>query len=76
MVKSNMTVGKLAEATQREFSQVYERFDQVDERLDKIDTTLKAVLEVVLEIPSKKAFERTQTRNEARFGVIEKKIGV
>lgn len=88
MVKSRMTIEKLAEMTQQEFSNVYKRFDGVDERFDGVDERLnqlqagqerlenglQRVLDVVLEIPSKKAFERTQTRNEARFVVIEKRL--
>ena len=37
-------------------------FDKVDENLSKMNTTLKTVLDVVLEIPSKKAFERLENK--------------
>ena len=43
----------LARMTQNEFSRMGE---SIDARFDKIDATLKTVLDVVLEIPSKKAF--------------------
>ena len=55
--------------TQDEFSRVYERFDSVDARFDKmdarfdkIDNTLKTIVDVVLELPSKKAFERLDSK--------------
>ncbi len=83
MTKSKMTIEKLAEMTQEQFSQVQEQFSRVDDRLDRLETGqerieagLKQVLDVVLEIPSRKVFDRTQARNEARFVVIEKKIGI
>lgn len=80
---SKMTIDKLAEMTQEQFSHIDERFDGVDERLgrleagqERLEAGLKQVLDVVLEIPSKKAFERFETRTEARFTALEKKVGI
>ncbi|MBI2676536.1 MAG: hypothetical protein HYX21_01095 [Candidatus Yanofskybacteria bacterium] len=44
------------------FDKMDERFDKMDERFDKMDSTLKTVLDVVLEIPSKKEFERLDNK--------------
>ena len=79
-----MTIDKLARMTQNEFSKIDERFDavdvrfdNVDERLDKMHTTLKTVLDVVLEIPSKKAFGRLEDKvqtMDARLASVERKV--
>jgi tetrahydromethanopterin S-methyltransferase subunit G len=68
-MKKKMTIDTLARMTQDQFSRIDERFDrvdqrfnEVDQRFDKIDKTLKTVLGVVLEIPSKKAFERLENK--------------
>lgn len=61
-MKKMMTIDTLARMTQDEFSWMDERFDKVDENLSKMNTTLKTVLDVVLEIPSKKAFERLENK--------------
>lgn len=76
-----MTIDKLARMTQGEFSRMDEkfeaRFDKVDNRLDKIDATLKTVLDVVLEIPSKKVFEHLENKVESidvRLTSVERKV--
>ncbi len=51
-MKKKVTIDTLARMTQDEFSRMGERFDAVDARFDKMDTTLKTILDVVLEIPS------------------------
>lgn len=71
-----ITINALARMTQNEFSRMDERFDKVDEHLDKMDTTLKTVLDIVLEIPSKKAFSRLENKVEAmdiRLTSVERK---
>ena len=83
-VKKKITIDTLARMTQDEFSRIGERFDavdarfdRVDKRLDKMDTTLKTILDVVIEIPSKKAFERLENKVEgidARLTVVERKV--
>ncbi|OGN06932.1 MAG: hypothetical protein A2750_03320 [Candidatus Yanofskybacteria bacterium RIFCSPHIGHO2_01_FULL_45_42] len=83
MVKKKMTIDSLARMTAEQFAKVDERFDAVDARFDKVDndmaemkSTLKTVLDVVLEIPSKKAFNRLETKVEsidARLTSVERK---
>ncbi|HEY4474954.1 MAG TPA: hypothetical protein VJC06_03465 [Candidatus Paceibacterota bacterium] len=79
-----MTIDKLARMTQNEFSRIDDRFDSVDARFDKIDNTLfelkegqKRLLEIILEIPSKKAFGRLEDKVQtidARLTSVERKI--
>lgn len=72
-----MTIDTLARMTQDEFSRMGERFDSMDARFDKMDGTLKTILDVVLEIPSKKAFNRLETKVEsidARLISVERKV--
>lgn len=84
MVKKKVTIDTLARMTQDEFARMGERFDAVDARFDEMDTrfdkmdaTLKTVLDVVLEIPSKKAFNRLENKAEsidARLTSVERKV--
>ena len=84
-MKKKVTIDILARMTQDEFSRVGERFDKIDERFDDVDTrfdkmdgTLKTILDVVLEIPSKKEFERLENKVQtidARLMSVEKRIG-
>ena len=83
-MKKKVTIDALAQMTADQFSRVDERFDAVDVRFDKIDehfnkvdATLKTVLDVVLEIPSKKAFSRLEDKVQtidARLTSVERKI--
>ena len=83
-MKKKVTIDTLARMTQDEFSRVYERFDSVDARFDKmdarfdkIDNTLKTIVDVVLELPSKKAFERLDNKVQAvdiRLTTVERKV--
>lgn len=76
-MKKKMTIDTLARMTQDEFSRMGERFDSMDARFDKMDGTLKTILDVVLEIPSKKAFNRLETKVEsidARLISVERKV--
>jgi len=61
-----MTIDNLARMTQDEFSRVNEkfekRFDKIDGDMVEVKSALKTVLDVVLEIPSKKAFERLENK--------------
>ena len=81
MVKKKITIDTLARMTQDEFSRVGERLDNMETkfeaRFDKLDSTLKTVLDVVLEIPSKKAFERLDNKVQtfdARLTSVERKV--
>ncbi|TSC74304.1 MAG: hypothetical protein G01um101444_330 [Parcubacteria group bacterium Gr01-1014_44] len=72
-----MTVDELAIITNNQFNRVDERFDQMDVRFDKMDHTLKNILDVVLEIPSKKAFERLENKVQTmdlRLTSVERKV--
>jgi len=80
MIKK-MTIDTLARMTQDEFSRVGERLDNMETkfeaRFDKLDSTLKTVLDVVLEIPSKKAFGRLEDKVQsidARLTSVERKV--
>lgn len=83
-MKKKITIDSLARMTQDEFSRMGERFDAVDARFDKMDVTLnkmnvtlKTVLDVVLKIPSKKAFERLENKVQtidARLTSVERKV--
>jgi len=83
-MKKKITIDTLARMTQDQFSEIDKRFDavdarfdQIDKRFDKIDNTLKTVLDVVLEIPSKKAFDRLDNKVQAfgiRLASVEKKV--
>lgn len=80
-MKKKMTIETLAQMTANQFAKVDERFDSMEAkfeaRFDKVDSTLKTVLDVVLEIPSKKAFGRLENKVEmidARLTSVERKI--
>lgn len=81
-MKKKITIDTLARMTQDEFSRVGERLDNMetrfDARFDKLDSTLKTVLDVVLEIPSKKAFGRLEDKVQSidvRLTSVERKVG-
>ena len=79
-----MSINTLARITAEQFTRVDERFDKVDTRFDamdarfdKMDSTLKTILDVVLEIPSKKAFNRLENKVEGidvRLTAVERKV--
>ena len=83
-MKKKVTVDALARMTADQFNRVDERFDSVDvrfdkidERFNKVDAALKTVLDVVLEIPSKKAFERLENKVQGidvRLTSVERKV--
>ena len=72
-----MTIDTLARMTQNEFSKIDEHFDAVDKRFDKVDNTLKTILDVVLDMPSKKVIERMGDKVQsfdARLTSVERKV--
>ena len=72
-----MTIDKLARMTQNQFSVMGERFDKVDDTLFELKEGQKRLLEIVLEIPSKKAFERLENKVQTidvRLTSVERKI--
>jgi len=87
---ARMTQDEFSRVDER-FDKVDERFDKVDQRLDKVDQrldkvdqqldkmngALKTVLDVVLEIPSKKAIERLENKvniMDAELASVQRKI--
>lgn len=80
-MKKKMTIDTLARMTQDEFARMGERFDSLDAKVEtgfaEMKSTLKTVPDVVLEIPSKKAFNRLETKVEsidARLTSVERKV--
>ena len=83
-MKKKMTIDTLARMTAEQFTKVDERFDAMDnrfdamdKRFDKMDGTLKTILDVVLEIPSKKAFGRLEGKMQTfdvRLTSVERKV--
>lgn len=81
-----MTIDKLARMTADQFSwvdvrfnAVDKRFDAMDKRFDQMDSKLQTILDVVLDIPSKKAFERWENKVEqidVRLMAVERKVKV
>ncbi len=73
-----MTIDKLAEMTQQQFSHVDEQLTEVKDDLQALKAGQERILEVLLEIPSKKAFERQEVKVnqiDARLTVVEKTVG-
>jgi len=73
---AKVTIDKLAQMTQEQFSHIDEQFSDVKDDLKSLKAGQQRVLEVLLEIPSKKAFERFQVKTEARLTSLEKKTGI
>lgn len=79
MVK--MTIEKLAGMTQDEFAKIDERFDTLETNMEtqfgKVNNTLKTILDIVLEIPSKKSFDRLEDkvgRIDIKLTSVERKV--
>ena len=72
-----MTIDKLARMTQDEFSVMGERFDRIDNTLFELKEGQKRLLEIVIEIPSKRAFGRLEDKVQtidARLASVERKV--
>ena len=84
MVKNKMTIDLLARMTAEQFAKVDERFDGVDATLvelkggqQRLETGQQRILDVLLEIPSKKAFERLDNKVQTfdtRLTSVERKV--
>lgn len=84
MVKKKITIDTLARMTQDEFSSVGERFDVVDATLtelkegqQRLEAGQQRIIDVLLEIPSKKAFERLESKvrtYDVRLTSVEKRV--
>ena len=73
---AKVTIDKLAQMTQKQFSHIDEQFSDVKDDLKSLKTGQERILEVLLEIPSKRALERFQVKTEARLTSLEKKTGI
>lgn len=73
---SKVTIDKLAQMTQEQFSHIDEQLNGVKDDLRSLKVGQERILEVLLEIPSKKALERFQVKTEARLTSLEKKTGI
>ncbi len=83
-MKKKMTIDNLARMTQDEFSRMGERFDGIDSTLaelkggqQRLEAGQQRILDVLLEIPSKKAIERLETKVQAfdaRLTSVERKV--
>ena len=83
-MKKKMTIDTLAGMTADQFNRVDERFDSVDNSLQtlkdgqqRLEAGQQRIIDVLLEIPSKKAFERLETKVQTidvRLTSVEKKI--
>lgn len=78
-----IAIDKFAQMTQEQFSHIDEQFNEVKDELRSLKEGQKGlqagqerILEVLLEIPSKKALERFQVKTEARLTSLEKKTGI
>ena len=72
-----MSIDKLARMTQNQFSDMGERFDQIDNTLLELKEGQKRILDIVIEIPSKKAFQRLEDKVEridVRLTSVERKV--
>ena len=84
MVKKKITIDTLARMTQDEFSRMGERFDGVDSTLSelkesqrRLEAGQQRIIDVLLEIPSKKAFERLDNKVQTfdtRLTSVERKV--
>jgi len=80
-----MTIDTLAQITASQFAKIDERFDGIDTTLielkggqQRLEAGQQRILEVLLEIPSKKAFERLDNKVQtfdARLTSVERKVG-
>lgn len=72
-----MTIDTLARMTQDEFARVGERFDGIDNTLTELKVGQQRIIDVLLEIPSKKVFERLDNKVQAfdaRLTSVERKV--
>ena len=72
-----MTIDALAQMTASQFNRVDERFNSVDNSVQELKAGQQRILDVLLEIPSKKASERLETRVQTidvRLTSVERKV--
>ena len=71
-----MTIDTLARMTQDEFTRVGETLTELKDGQQRLETGQQRILDVLLEIPSKKAFERLDNKVQsfdARLTSVERK---
>ena len=76
MATKKMTIDTLARMTQDQFERIDDRFDRIDTTLIELKEGQQRILEIVLDIPSKKAFNRLETKVDAidvRLTSVERK---
>ena len=76
-MKKKITIDTLARMTQDEFSVMGERFDKIDGTLQELKDGQKRLIDIVLELPSKKVIERLDDKVQlfdARLTSVERKI--
>ena len=77
MPNKKMTIDTLARMTQDQFEMIDERFDKIDSTLVELKEGQQRILEVVLDIPSKKTFDRLETKMDgidARLTSVERTV--
>ncbi|MEK7138639.1 MAG: hypothetical protein AAB799_00465 [Patescibacteria group bacterium] len=76
-MKKKMTIDTLARMTQDEFSRIGETLIELKDGQQRLETGQQRILDVLLEIPSKKAFEHLETKVQAidvRLTSVERKV--
>ena len=80
-MKKKVTIDTLARMTQDEFSRMSEsidaRFDKVDNTLEELKDGQKRLIDIVLELPSKKVIERLDDKVhsfDARLTSVERTV--
>lgn len=80
-MKKKITIDSLARMSQDQFSRIDERFDTLETNMEtqfgKVNNTLKTILDIVIEIPSKKSFDRLEDKVQtidARLTSVEMKV--
>ena len=77
MIKKKITIDTLARMTQDEFTNVGTTLTELKEGQQRLEAGQQRIIDVLLEIPSKKAFERLDNKVQtfdARLTSIERKV--
>ena len=77
MVKKKITIDTLARMTQDEFTNVGTTLTELKEGQQRLEAGQQRIIDVLLEIPSKKAFERLDNKVQtfdARLTSVERKV--
>lgn len=76
-MKNKMTIDTLARMTQDEFANVDATLTELKEGQQRLEAGQQRIIDVLLEIPSKKAFERLDNKVQAfdaRLTSVERKV--